>query len=690
MNLSGGFFVRLLYPSALLYIILLSAGCQSHETSQTGSSSPQLRQLVNEVDQVYAPNATGIQTIDSIYRSLRKPTAEDMCDQYLLKSYHTHLNALSEELYADSVILIIRQKGLENSLGLLYGKAYLCKGEALMNQKKYNDAYRCYYEGIKLIQQTHDTFQFDKFNDDLGMICYRQGDYIHAAKYFKECVSEEAGYGKVHGSFYNFERIQANLDNAGLCYDKLGMTDTAINYYDKALDYITSLENNFKKRKDAAGTIEMAKGVIYGNLATAEVNKGDFKDAETLFRKSIQINIQKKYDSTDAWLTQLKLAGLYMQTSRLKEAAGVLDTLKMECNNGRADPYGNVEIKWYKLESDYCNLSGQPQKAFVYLNTYITHKDSAEAVNKKLASIDFNKVFEDIKQENSYATLKKEDEMKNINGIVAIIFLFMMIAVTIFISRNNWKLKKLNERIVTQNKEMQQALNALEQSQHENTRMLEMVSHDLRDPLQAIRSMINLLLEKKGTAESQAEALKLIQTSCSALLGMSADMLSASINPEGMKIEEVDIKTLLQYCVNLLQYKANDKKQEIKLSAEDITMRIDREKIWRVMSNLITNAIKFGPESSIIEVGITRKHACIQVSVKDYGISIPDSLKNTLFDVYQNNKNITSGNREYGLGLSISKQIVEALGGTIWLESNEWGTTFYVEFPESMEIKQIA
>jgi signal transduction histidine kinase len=307
-----------------------------------------------------------------------------------------------------------------------------------------------------------------------------------------------------------------------------------------------------------------------------------------------------------------------------------------------------------------------------------------------LVAIDFDKVFDDIKQEDSFTALKKEDEINNMNVFVAIVFLSLIIWIAVFIARNNWRLKKLNQKIILQNEEVQQTLGALEQSQRENTRMMGMVAHDLRDPLGAIMNMAAFLLEEEQSEEERKECLTLIQTSSVTLLGMITDLLSTSITSAEMKKEAVDMRGLLHYCVDLLKFKANEKKQSVILHADDITLEIDREKIWRVISNLIANAIKFSPEGATIEVEMYKRQDTVQISIKDHGIGIPEEIKSNIFNVLSSVKRAgTFGERSFGLGLSISKQIVEALGGKIWFESKEGqGSVFYVEFSENMEINK--
>ena len=140
-----------------------------------------------------------------------------------------------------------------------------------------------------------------------------------------------------------------------------------------------------------------------------------------------------------------------------------------------------------------------------------------------------------------------------------------------------------------------------------------------------------------------------------------------------------------QAVTGLLRFKAAEKQQKIELhvSSEPLICNIDKEKITRVINNLVNNAIKFSPKGATIYVSLEHKNYETELSVKDNGIGIPDNIKDKVFDIFTEAKRFgTSGEQPYGLGLSISKQIVEAHGGRIWLCSeDEVGTTFHVAIP---------
>jgi signal transduction histidine kinase len=134
--------------------------------------------------------------------------------------------------------------------------------------------------------------------------------------------------------------------------------------------------------------------------------------------------------------------------------------------------------------------------------------------------------------------------------------------------------------------------------------------------------------------------------------------------------------------VELLRFKAAEKNQQIVLEMIEtpVELFISREKIWRVISNLISNAIKFSRPDSLIQVGITDAGKKVIISVKDSGIGIPHDIRDKVFNMFTDAKRIgTAGERSFGLGLSICKQIVENHHGKIWFESEvNKGTTFFV------------
>lgn len=286
-----------------------------------------------------------------------------------------------------------------------------------------------------------------------------------------------------------------------------------------------------------------------------------------------------------------------------------------------------------------------------------------------------------IEDDNKFLEISNRNKQTKIWLLMAAFSVtFVLLALILWQFRTT---RLLNRRISEKNNHMQKALNSLEQSQTDNTRIMKIVAHDLRNPIGASLSLADLMLADPGRSMEDKNMLEMMRTSCEHSLELVSDLLHMHNRTEELEKESVDIRNLLHYCVELLHFKAEAKKQQIRLQAEPAVVHVSREKIWRVLSNLITNAIKFSPTGADIVIRLQVKPDVIIISVTDNGIGIPPEMKEEIFDMFTRAKRKgTAGEHSFGLGLAISKQIVEAHKGSIWYESDPGkGTTFFVELP---------
>ena len=208
------------------------------------------------------------------------------------------------------------------------------------------------------------------------------------------------------------------------------------------------------------------------------------------------------------------------------------------------------------------------------------------------------------------------------------------------------------------------------------------------NPISSIIALTEILIkESDNYSEDHKEILNLIKEACNNSLSLSKNIVEAAmdIDEGNMGKEWVDIKKLTENCIELLSFRANAKNQNIKVTycKDDVLAFVNKEKIWRVINNLVANAIKFSFENSDIYVNLDFVAGVAHISVKDSGMGIPERNKPFIFDMFTQAKVPgTSGEMPYGLGLSISLQIAKAHRGNIWFESTEGkGSTFHFEFP---------
>jgi PAS domain S-box-containing protein len=238
--------------------------------------------------------------------------------------------------------------------------------------------------------------------------------------------------------------------------------------------------------------------------------------------------------------------------------------------------------------------------------------------------------------------------------------------------------------------EMIEARKAAEAGLELRKTILANVSHELRTPVNAIVGM-SALLASTSLDEKQREYLKTMRFSSDGLLILIDDLLDVSrIEAGKVELEEVEFSILENFTelIKLLEVKAREKQLTFEWKIDHhISKRLkgDVHRLNQVITNLIGNAIKFTPSGSIrleiSQTGETNDTQRIQFAVHDTGIGIAPERQSVIFQAFTQEDNSTT--RKFGgsgLGLSISKRIVEMMGGELSLKSEKnVGTTFLFE-----------
>lgn len=135
------------------------------------------------------------------------------------------------------------------------------------------------------------------------------------------------------------------------------------------------------------------------------------------------------------------------------------------------------------------------------------------------------------------------------------------------------------------------------------------------------------MLKRKEDNSDTEESLELIANVSTNSIALINDLLQEKRSLKERHDEMVDMRQLLEYCVTLLQTKPGDKSQQLTLHAEAITIFGNRQKIWRVISNILNNAIEFSPKGNLIQVILKKQNKTLLLSVLYNWIGIPEGLK---------------------------------------------------------------
>jgi PAS domain S-box-containing protein len=228
-----------------------------------------------------------------------------------------------------------------------------------------------------------------------------------------------------------------------------------------------------------------------------------------------------------------------------------------------------------------------------------------------------------------------------------------------------------------------------EESDRLKSAFLANMSHEIRTPLNSIIGFSDLLFDPDFDEEQKKTFAENISSSGNGLLAIITDIMDLS------KIETGQVKFhKSKFSINRVvsdihrEYVFQASKKGIELlidplNPEDIFIESDEDKLRQVLINFVTNALKF-TESGFIEMGVRDQGDCVYLQVKDTGIGIPEEYHDKVFERFRQVESANS--RKYGgngLGLAISKSLVEMLGGKIGIESVQGkGSTFYFTIPK--------
>ncbi|HEV2609070.1 MAG TPA: response regulator [Noviherbaspirillum sp.] len=222
------------------------------------------------------------------------------------------------------------------------------------------------------------------------------------------------------------------------------------------------------------------------------------------------------------------------------------------------------------------------------------------------------------------------------------------------------------------------------------------VSHELRTPLGAILGWAHMLQLDRLTREQEKEAFAVIERNARAQAKLIDDLLDMSRIISGtlrIDLGPMDILSALRSSIDAVQPLAAPKSIRITLQLDPMPppIRGDVARIQQVISNLLTNAVKFTPENGTIQVSLERVASSMQISVKDSGIGIDPAFLPYMFDRFrQSDTGSTRRHGGLGIGLSVVKSLVEMHGGTVsaFSEGLGKGARFSVRLPVAVMREQ--
>lgn len=255
-----------------------------------------------------------------------------------------------------------------------------------------------------------------------------------------------------------------------------------------------------------------------------------------------------------------------------------------------------------------------------------------------------------------------------------------------------------------------QDVSALKEAERLKDEFIAIAAHELRTPMTAIRGYATMLLRQGQRAEGgadisvtdsadiQREALETIDQATSRLAELTDDLLDVARLQAGrlaLRLEPQDLVALVKRVIKRAQITTQRHHIELRDAPDSLVVDIDLHRFEQVLGNLLSNAIKYAPEGGPIELTVQEvanddRQPSALLTITDYGIGIPVEQQSRLFMRFARAANAQEhGISGTGLGLYLSRELVERHDGRIWFESQEGrGTTFFISLPLHIEDAQ--
>ena len=308
-------------------------------------------------------------------------------------------------------------------------------------------------------------------------------------------------------------------------------------------------------------------------------------------------------------------------------------------------------------------------------------------------TVDYASVFGEL--DNSISSIGRTSILATM-GVV-----FIAVALVVFVSANIHKvrsekqqLEELNQSLVRARSVAEDALQIAKDANQSKSRFLSNMSHDIRTPMNAIVGFASLLSKEAENPGKVREYADKIETSSQHLLDLINDVLDMSRIESGktaLNLSGESLRSIIAGIDTIIRPQMNAKKQTFDLDTQGVVhdaVVVDKVRFNQICMNLLSNAVKYTPDGGHIQFRISEQ-ACVgntadfEIVVSDNGYGMSEEFLKTIFDSFtRETDSRTNKIQGTGLGMAITKNLVELMGGTIRVESQKGvGSTFTVDIP---------
>ncbi|HCS21040.1 MAG TPA: hypothetical protein DIW47_10860 [Bacteroidetes bacterium] len=647
---------------------------------------------------------------DSILQKIKKPTPEEEVGELIsLARYYSRTSTVEfAQVLAEEGLK--RAKALKNDSLVLKAKFIL--GSCYEDHGYYRLAAKTYQKGLALSKEKGTLEDQSQFLNAIG-ICYDYlGKYNEAIEVYLEAqkINEKLGYEKdmayvliniglirfnqknykeAESTFLRALKIGEKLDDdevRALVWSNLGMLENERNDLDKTLYYQQkTLEIDLSHDPINPNWV----GSDYSSIGEVWMKKGNPDSALYYLMKGLEI---KKISMANRPLvtSHIQIAEFYLGQNKWGLAKAHIDSAKA-IGHDLEDPTIRLEI--LRIDARYLVATGRGIEASALYENYIRLSDSLQQAQNyaagKLLEEEFDLELRARDLADMEMQLLDEKEKSRSMRIALVLFLILIVLLVWLYFLNLHKNKELHTKqelldkalaeLQKRNEEINLKNEALEDALSTKTRFLSVISHEIRTPLHVIMGLANSLKEECKDPEHR-RSIEILYDSTLQLIQLVNEVLDLNKLEHGsvkLKLLPFSFKQMLNTLKGAYTVECKRKNIGFEMNlGENLPeyLLADRIKIEQVVNNLLNNAIKFTENGQVkFEVKLLEENkdqALLELQVIDTGIGIPEKDQVNIFNPFYQADGDTS--RNYGgtgLGLTITKALVELMQGTISLDS---------------------
>ncbi len=550
-------------------------------------------------------------------------------------------------------------------------------GTVYSDMGDYPKALELFYHGLQFSEEHgHRDYEATVLNN-IGNLFQRMGrheealEYLHAA----EVVSREINHR------INLRRIHTNYANV---YADIGEYERAQSYYDQLLaeaernqDLVMMIRTRFNlgSLANRRGNVEEAEEIlmqVYSEARESGVAVG-MKHALILLGE-----ISSEKGDADRAIDRLS------EAYELADMMGVYSAMERTS----ADLY-----RIYKQQGEF-------ESALNWLERHNEILDKNRTEEAAQLRAEYETLF-DIRSKEQEAELLRGREREVQASLQAqqtsIYFTagagVVLLIVVLILSWSNRRVNQTLAKLQKANGELEQASRTIKIKNKElqklngvKDKLFTVIAHDLRSPLVSLQSMVYLMKDHDLTQSEKDEVLSSLDKNIQDNLSMMDNLLGwARAQMKGLQVSyrTFQISDALNAVMQQLKHQAELKELSLVTRVpSDLSVRADYDMLKLVVRNLLANAIKFSDTGGEVRVRVIEKDRLAEVRVEDDGVGIQKKDQAKIFNPENFTTHGTANESGSGLGLNLSKEFVEKMGGRIWFESEAGaGTTFYFTVP---------